>query len=235
MTSAGEALGRAARSAVSFGRVIAIIRLPSAEGAARVGEILADAGLPAVEVTLTTPGALSAIRELRAAVSGACLVGAGSVRTAEQAVSAHEAGAQFLVTPTVRPAVLSATDLPVVCGALTPTEIETAALAGAALVKVFPASAFGPGYVRELLAPMPELRLAPTGGITADSVAAYAAAGAVAVGVGSALVDPRLVAAGDWGALRSRAAGFLAAATSAFPVDHEPRVPSDGVSPPPTS
>ncbi|NUO55800.1 MAG: bifunctional 4-hydroxy-2-oxoglutarate aldolase/2-dehydro-3-deoxy-phosphogluconate aldolase [Hamadaea sp.] len=204
---AGEALGR----------VIAIIRLPSADGAVRVGEILADAGLSAVEITLTTPGALSAISELRAAVAGRCLVGAGSVRTPEQAISAREAGAEFLVTPTVRPAVLAATELPVVCGALTPTEIETAADCGAALVKVFPASAFGPGYLRELLAPMPELRLAPTGGVTPESVADYAAAGAVAVGVGSALVDARLVAAGAWDVLRDRAARFMSAAASAWP------------------
>ncbi|WP_253763107.1 bifunctional 4-hydroxy-2-oxoglutarate aldolase/2-dehydro-3-deoxy-phosphogluconate aldolase [Hamadaea flava] len=197
--------------------MIAIIRLPSAEGAVRVGEILAGAGLSAVEITLTTPGALSAISELRAAVAGSCLVGAGSVRTPEQAMSAREAGAEFLVTPTVRPAVLAATELPVVCGALTPTEIETAADCGAALVKVFPASAFGPGYLRELLAPMPELRLAPTGGVTPESVAEYAAAGAVAVGVGSALVDARLVAAGAWDVLRDRAARFMSAAASAWP------------------
>ncbi|MEV6965962.1 bifunctional 4-hydroxy-2-oxoglutarate aldolase/2-dehydro-3-deoxy-phosphogluconate aldolase [Hamadaea sp. NPDC051192] len=197
--------------------MIAIIRLPSAEGAVRVGEILAGAGLSAVEITLTTPGALSAISELRAAVAGSCLVGAGSVRTPEQAMSAREAGAEFLVTPTVRPAVLAATELPVVCGALTPTEIETAADCGAALVKVFPASAFGPGYLRELLAPMPELRLAPTGGVTPESVADYAAAGAVAVGVGSALVDARLVAAGAWDVLRDRAARFMSAATAAWP------------------
>ncbi|MEV0267970.1 bifunctional 4-hydroxy-2-oxoglutarate aldolase/2-dehydro-3-deoxy-phosphogluconate aldolase [Hamadaea sp. NPDC050747] len=202
---------------VSLGRVIAIIRLPSAEGAVRVGRILADAGLPAVEITLTTPGALSAIGELRAAVAGACLVGAGSVRTPEQAISAREAGAEFLVTPTVRPAVLAAAEVPVVCGALTPTEIETAADCGAALVKVFPASAFGPGYLRELLAPMPELQLAPTGGVTPESVADYAAAGAVAVGVGSALVDARLVAAEDWTTLRSRADRFMSAAASAWP------------------
>jgi len=199
----------------ALGRVIAIIRLPSAEGAVRAGEILAGAGLAAVEVTLTTPGALSAVSELRAALPASCLVGAGSVRTAEQAASARDAGAQFLVTPTVRPAVLAATDLPVVCGALTPTEIETAALAGAALVKVFPADRFGPGYVRDVLAPMPELRLAPTGGVTADSVASYAAAGAVAVGVGSALVDPALVAAADWASLQQRASRFMAAAAEA--------------------
>lgn len=199
-----------------LGRVIAIIRLPSAEGVVRAGELLAGAGLSAVEVTLTTPGALSALPALRAALPATCLVGAGSVRTAEQSVAATQAGAQFLVTPTMRPEVIAAAELPVVCGALTPTEIEAAQVAGAALVKVFPASAFGPGYLREILAPMPELRLVPTGGITPDSVGTYAQAGAAAVGVGSALVDAKLVMNGDWDELRRRADRFVQAAAEAW-------------------
>ncbi|GAB4055321.1 bifunctional 4-hydroxy-2-oxoglutarate aldolase/2-dehydro-3-deoxy-phosphogluconate aldolase [Catellatospora paridis] len=200
-----------------LGRVIAIIRLPSATDAVRVGEIIAGAGLTAVEITLTTPGALDAVTALRAALPPECLVGAGSVRSPEQALSARDAGAQFLVTPTLRPPVLAATELPVMCGAFSPTEIETAAEAGAALVKVFPAGAMGPGYVRELLAPMPELKLAPTGGVTPDLVAPYAAAGAVAVGVGSALVSAALVDAADWPALRTRAQAFATAAAAAWP------------------
>lgn len=199
-----------------FGRVIAIIRLPSADGVVRAGELLAGAGLTAVEVTLTTPGALSVLPALRAALPASCLLGAGSVRTAEQAVDAKRAGAEFLVTPTFRPGVLGATGLPVICGAFTPTEIEAAYEAGAAAVKVFPASALGPGYIREVLAPMPELRLVPTGGVTADSLGAYARAGAVAVGVGSALVDANLVAQGDWETLRTRAERFVDAARQAW-------------------
>ncbi|MBB5874476.1 2-dehydro-3-deoxyphosphogluconate aldolase/(4S)-4-hydroxy-2-oxoglutarate aldolase [Allocatelliglobosispora scoriae] len=200
-----------------LGRVIAIIRLPSAEDAVRVGEIIAGAGLTAVEVTLTTPGALDAVTALRAALPASCLVGAGSVRTPQQALSARDAGAQFLVTPTLKLPVLAATALPVMCGAFSPTEIETASEAGAALVKVFPAGAMGPSYVRELLAPMPELKLAPTGGVTPDLVGAYAAAGAVAVGVGSALVSAALVASRDWPALHTRATAFATAAAAAWP------------------
>jgi 2-dehydro-3-deoxyphosphogluconate aldolase/(4S)-4-hydroxy-2-oxoglutarate aldolase len=199
-----------------LGRVIAIIRLPSADGVVRAGELLAGAGVTAVEVTLTTPGALSALPALRAALPASCLVGAGSVRTAEQSIAAARAGAQFLVTPTFRPSVIAATGLPVVCGALTPTEIEAAQEAGAALVKVFPASAFGPGYLREVLAPMPELRLVPTGGVTPESVAAYAKAGAAAVGVGSALVDANVVARGDWAEVQRRAERFTEAAAEAW-------------------
>lgn len=198
-----------------LGRVVAIIRLPSAGEVVRVGTILAEAGLTAVEVTLTTPGALEAVAALRSALPGECLVGAGTVRTPDQARSARDAGARFLVTPTLRLPVLAATELPVMCGAFSPTEIETAADAGAALVKIFPATAMGPGYLRDLLAPMPELRLAPTGGVTPQSLAEYAAAGAVAVGVGGSLVNADLVASGDWTELSRRARCFADAAAQA--------------------
>jgi 2-dehydro-3-deoxyphosphogluconate aldolase/(4S)-4-hydroxy-2-oxoglutarate aldolase len=182
-------------------RLVAIVRLGSADGLVRVCRELVDAGLPAVEVTLTTPGALQAV-----AATG---VGVGSVRTVQDARRAQEAGASFLVTPTVRPEVLAAATVPVVCGALTPSEIDLAWSHGAAYVKLFPASAVGPRYVREVLAPMPEVPLIPTGGVTAESIPAYLAAGAVGVGVGSALVDQSIVDAQDWAQLRRRARHLL--------------------------
>lgn len=177
-------------------RLIAIVRLssPTQEGLVRVCRELVDAGLPAVEVTLTTPFALEAI----AALDGA--VGAGSVRTTEDARRAQEAGAAFLVTPIARTEVLRAATVPVVCGALTPTEIDAAWAAGAAFVKVFPSP--GPGYIRDVLAPMPEVPLIPTGGVRLESIVDYAAAGAVGVGVGSALVTDDIVQ------LRKRATAF---------------------------
>jgi 2-dehydro-3-deoxyphosphogluconate aldolase/(4S)-4-hydroxy-2-oxoglutarate aldolase len=137
-------------------------------------------------------------------------VGAGSVRTPAQARDAQNAGAAFLVTPTTNPEVLRAASVPVVCGALTPTEIEIASVSGAAYVKVFPASAMGPGYVKEVLAPMPELRLIPTGGVTLTNLRDYAAAGAVGVGVGSALVTEDLTE------LRRRAKLFVSEAAEAW-------------------
>jgi len=185
-------------------RLIAIVRLSTPDNVARVCQELVDAGLPGVEVTLNTPGALEAI----AALGGA--VGAGTVRTAAQARDAQNAGAAFLVTPTVAPEVIRAASVPVICGALTPTEIDLASASGAAYVKVFPASAMGPGYVKEVLAPMPELKLIPTGGVTLAHVAAYAAAGAVGVGVGSSLVTE------DIPELRKRAKAFIEAAESAW-------------------
>ncbi|MEU4477879.1 bifunctional 4-hydroxy-2-oxoglutarate aldolase/2-dehydro-3-deoxy-phosphogluconate aldolase [Micromonospora sp. NPDC023966] len=203
---------------VQLGRVIAIIRLPGPEDVVRAGRELAEAGLDSIEVTLTTPAALEAIAELRTALAGTCAVGAGSVRTPADVSAARAAGAEFLVTPTTRVDVLTeaaAVDLPVVCGALTPTEVDVAWSSGAALVKLFPASQVGVAYLRELRAPLPDVRLAPTGGVTPESVPEWAAAGAVAVGAGSALVSPADVAAGNWPALRRRARAFLDTAAAA--------------------
>ena len=199
-------------------RAIAIVRLPAPDAVTRTVLELAAAGLPAVEVTLTTPGALDAVTALRAEGDPACAIGVGSVRCAADVTRARGAGAQFLVTPTTSTAVLAeawSADLPVVCGALTPTEIEVAWSAGATLVKLFPASLGGPAYLREVRAPLPDVPLAPTGGVGPESVHGWAAAGAVAVGVGSALVNPTEVAEAAWEALRGRAKAVLAAADSA--------------------
>ncbi|MFG1955321.1 bifunctional 4-hydroxy-2-oxoglutarate aldolase/2-dehydro-3-deoxy-phosphogluconate aldolase [Micromonospora sp. NPDC048830] len=198
--------------------MIAIVRLAEPDAAVRAGRELAEAGLDTIEVTLTTPGALDAVATLRAELGGTCAVGAGSVRTPADVTAARNAGAEFLVTPTTRVEVLAeaeAAGLPVVCGAFTPTEVDIAWSSGATLVKLFPAGLAGPPYVRELLAPLPDVRLAPTGGVTPESVAGWAAAGAVAVGAGGALVSAADVAGGDWPALRRRARAFLAAAAAA--------------------
>jgi 2-dehydro-3-deoxyphosphogluconate aldolase/(4S)-4-hydroxy-2-oxoglutarate aldolase len=212
------ASGHGTRDAIPVGRVIAIIRLSEPDAAVRAGRELAEAGLDSIEVTLTTPRALDAVATLRGELAGSCRVGVGSVRTPAEVTAASNAGAEFLVTPTTRVEVLAqakAAGLPVVCGAFTPTEVDVAWSSGAALVKLFPASAAGPPYVRELRAPLPDVPLAPTGGVTPESVAEWAAAGAVAVGAGSALVNAAEVAVGDWPTLRRRARAFLSAATAA--------------------
>ncbi|MEU4643485.1 bifunctional 4-hydroxy-2-oxoglutarate aldolase/2-dehydro-3-deoxy-phosphogluconate aldolase [Micromonospora sp. NPDC023814] len=198
--------------------MIAIIRLSEPDAAVRAGRELAEAGLDSVEVTLTTPRALDAVATLRGELAGSCRIGVGSVRTPAEVTAARDAGAEFLVTPTTRVEVLAqakAAGLPVVCGAFTPTEVDVAWSSGAALVKLFPAGVAGPPYLRELLAPLPDVPLAPTGGVRPESVAEWAAAGAVAVGAGGALVDAAEVAVGDWAALRRRARAFLAAAAAA--------------------
>lgn len=198
-------------AALAVAPVIAVVRLPDAAGVIRALRAMVDGGVPAVELTLTTPGALDDLAAAREALADVACLGAGSVRTAAEAALAVEAGARFVVTPTVAPSVIAAAGVPVICGGLTPTELADAADAGAYAVKVFPARAFGPGYLRDVLAPMPQLRLVPTGGVDLSNVGDYARAGAVAVGIGSALVDPGLVAAGDWAELTRRAAAFAAA------------------------
>lgn len=196
--------------------VIAIIRLPHAAMAASAVDAVCRGGVRAIEIALTTEGALDVVSALATSTDpeGGTVIGIGSVRRPAQAAAAIGAGARFLVTPTFHPGVLevaTAAGIPVVCGGLTPTELDGAARAGAAYLKLFPASAVGPGYLRELLAPMPDLRVIPTGGVRATDVRTWAAAGACAVAGGSALVSADLVAAEDWAAIASRAAEFATA------------------------
>ncbi|MGP4115145.1 bifunctional 4-hydroxy-2-oxoglutarate aldolase/2-dehydro-3-deoxy-phosphogluconate aldolase [Streptomyces sp. 4N509B] len=193
--------------------VVAIVRLNTAPPD-EVSAALVDAGVPALEVTLTTPGAEAAIARWRE--SGvAASIGAGTVRTPEEVRRAVRSGAQFLVTPTTAPAVLDAAGeagVPVLCGALTPTEIDAAWRLGAAAVKVFPVDAVGgAAYVRAVQAPLTDVPLVPTGGVDAAAARAYAALGCRGVGVGGFLVSDGVVAAGDFDGLRARAAELTAA------------------------
>lgn len=185
---------------------VAVLRLPSEDWGREAVQAVASGGVTAIEVTLTTPGALRLIEQLSA--NEQLLVGAGSVLSAEAAREAIDAGARYLVSPVFDPDVLATAhtyDVPALPGAFTPTEMLQAYKAGADLVKVFPADSFGPGYFKAVLAPMPFLELMPTGGVTPDNVGQWLDAGAVAVGLGSALIDPRLVATRDWPALTARA------------------------------
>jgi 2-dehydro-3-deoxyphosphogluconate aldolase/(4S)-4-hydroxy-2-oxoglutarate aldolase len=179
-------------------RLVAILRrVPDVDR--RVEELVA-VGVGVVEVTLDAPDALAAIERLRS--RGDVTVLAGTVRRPEQADAAAAAGAEAIVSPGLSHAVVSRArelGVPAIPGALTPTEIEAAWTAGAALVKLFPAGLGGPRYVRDVLAPLADVPLLVTGGIDASNASAFLDAGAVAVGVGSALDDPdqarRLVAA----------------------------------------
>ncbi len=200
--------------AVGVAPIVAIVRLPGADGLVSAARAVLAGGVRALEITLTTPGAAAAVTELRGTVDGDVVVGAGSVRTPADVTRAVDAGAQFLVTPTTRPAVLDAAagvGVPAVAGGFTPSELDLAREHGAAYQKLFPASAVFAAYVREVLAPMPDLRIVPTGGITVERVGEYRDAGAAAVAVGSALVDARTTAERDWGTLTRRAEAFVAA------------------------
>lgn len=173
-------------------RLIAIIRMPRYAYPAEVAQALVDGGLKALEFTLSGEGALQAITAARAAVDPEIRVGAGTVLTPAQVDQAAAAGAEFIVTPLVNLQVIAACQrhgLPIVCGAFTPTEIMAAVDAGAELVKLFPARLGGPKYVHDLLAPLPNLRLVPTGGVSPENAAGYLQAGAVAVAMGSQLVS----------------------------------------------
>lgn len=194
--------------------VIAIVRLPSAVEAVPVASAVHAGGIRLIEVTLTVDGALPAVGAIRQAGLDGLVVGVGTVRTAADARRAVDAGAEYLVTPTTRVDVVDAAreaGVPVVCGGLTPTELDLAHRSGADYVKLFPASTVGPRYLREVLAPLPDLKVVPTGGVTVSNIPAFRDSGAAGVGVGSALVDAATVDAGEWAELERRAAGLVAA------------------------
>lgn len=194
--------------------IIAIVRLTRSAPLADVAEALADGGIDALEFTIPTPGALRGIEESWARLDGRALVGAGTVLDAATAQAAISAGAAFIVTPTLALdviAVCRSAGVPVFPGAMTPTEIVTAWQAGAQIVKVFPASALGPDYIRQVRAPLPQVKLMPTGGISAANAGEYLKAGAVALGVGGRLVDPAAVAQGRFGLLTEAARELVTA------------------------
>jgi len=197
------------------GKVIAVVRLDSGEQLVRVAEALKAGGISAIEFTASTPGALDMIEEAASRFGNEVLMGAGTILDPETARAAILAGAEFIVTPTLNLATIELCKRygkPIVPGALTPTEVLTAWQAGADMVKVFPASLGGPSYVKAVLAPLPQIRLVPTGGVSADNAAEYLKAGAAAVGVGGRLVDKAAVARGDWDAITAEAQRLVMAA-----------------------
>lgn len=193
--------------------VVAIIRLREHRPPRELFEALRDGGITRLEVTWPTPGAREVIADWRGAGAH---VGAGTIRTAAQAVAAIGAGAEFLVTPTIDHGVLDAAasaDLPVLCGASTPTEIERAHRHRAVeAVKVFPAGALGgASYIKAVTEPLDDVPLLPTGGVGRDEAYAYAVMGCVGVGVGGSLVNEQVVAAQDWSEVRRRAEDLVRA------------------------
>jgi len=173
-----------------------------------------EGGLCNIEVTMNTAGAEDLIRLTSDLVGAKGNVGAGTVTTIETLDRAIKAGATFIVTPAVVPDVIQACvqrKIPVMPGAMTPTEILSAWRMGATMVKVFPADQLGPGHIKAVKAPFPEIPLMPTGGVTVETLPAFKNAGADAFGVGSPLFDPKQVAAGNWGWFREQAARFAQA------------------------
>ena len=177
--------------------VIAVVRAPETARLRAVARALAAGGVGAVEITLTTPGAIALIADLaRDDDLSGCVVGAGTVLDEAAARAVIDAGARFVVSPTLDQAVIRACReraVPCMPGAFTPTEILEAWRAGASLVKLFPAASLGPSFIRDVLAPLPFLRLVPSGGVTLENAAEWIRAGAAAVSVGGALLRAALL------------------------------------------
>jgi 2-dehydro-3-deoxyphosphogluconate aldolase/(4S)-4-hydroxy-2-oxoglutarate aldolase len=179
--------------------VVAVIRLKEPDKLRGVIDALAEGGVRALEITMTVPRAIELIAEIAPTLPPEFLLGAGTVLDPETARRAINAGAQFVVSPAFRKEVIAAghaKDVPVMPGCFTPTEILEAWEAGADVVKVFPATTLGPGFFKDLRAPLPHIKLMPTGGVSIDNAGDWIRAGAVAVGVGSALLDSNAIASG---------------------------------------
>ena len=198
--------------------VVAVIRLQDSSKLRAVVDALAAGGVKALEITMTVPRAIELIGEIAPTLPPDFVIGAGTVVDPDTAHAAILAGARFIVGPVLRPAVIEVChryDVAVMPGCFSPTEILTAWEAGADVVKVFPATALGPSYFRDIRGPLPHLKLMPTGGVTLDNAGDWIRAGAVAIGVGTALVDVKLVAAGDFAAITRRAERFVDAVRAA--------------------
>ncbi len=200
------------------GGVIAIFRAADSTGLVDAAEAIVEGGVTALEFTLTTPEAMQLIGKARERLGDRALVGAGTVTNSQQARAAIDAGAQFIVMPVVDRGAIETTlaaGASVLPGAFTPTEIFLAHQLGADLVKLFPASLGGPAYVRAILAPLPQVQLVPTGGVTVANAGDYIRAGAAAVAVGSHLTDSVAIAAGEFRRLANSARELVAAVRKA--------------------
>lgn len=187
--------------AVEEAGVVAVIRLKQAAKVSAVIDTLAAGGVRVLEITMTVPGAIEVIREISGALPDGVILGAGTVLDADTARRVIDAGARFIVAPTFDPDTIRACherDVPMMPGCFSPTEILRAWQLGADVVKVFPATSLGPGYIKDVRAPLPDIKLMPTGGVTPENAGDWITAGAVAVGIGSSLVDAKAVSAGDF-------------------------------------
>ena len=199
----------AAMATIVSDRALAVVRALEIPDPVALANPLAQSGIRALELTFTTPGVLD---YLRAAPTSQAVLGVGTVLTGDQARAAVDAGEKFLVTPGIRADVAEAAaggGIPLIMDALTPTEVLIALDLGAAAVKIFPASALGPRYFKDLRGPLPDVALIPSGGVNAGNAADFLAHGAVAVTAGTDVVPPQAVASGNWSDIDSRAASFM--------------------------
>ena len=197
--------------------VVAVVRLADSRSGRDVAAALMQGGLTIIEVTMTVPNAVQLIAELSESLDGV-VIGAGTVTNAKTADEVIAAGARFVVSPVFRPEIIAACharDVAVMPGCFTPTEILGAWELGADIVKVFPSTALGPTFFKDVRGPLPQVKLMPTGGVTLANAGEWIRAGAAAIGVGSALVDPKAVAAGRFDVISGNARQFVDAVRAA--------------------
>jgi len=209
---------RAVVEAIEACGVVGIIRMKDPAKLPGVVQALADGGVRTLEITMTVPGAVDLIRQTAASLPPGFLLGAGTVVDVETTHRVIEAGAAFIVSPVFRPEMIAAAhehDVPILPGCFSPTEILAAWDAGADMIKVFPATALGPAYLRDIHGPLPQIKLVPTGGVSIENAGDWIRAGAAAVGAGSALLDTAALAAGDYQKLTDNARRIVANVTAA--------------------
>jgi 2-dehydro-3-deoxyphosphogluconate aldolase / (4S)-4-hydroxy-2-oxoglutarate aldolase len=193
--------------------IVAVVRARDSQQLVEVVRALADGGVTVAEITMTVPGALEVLRQVRGALGDRVLLGAGTILDTETARAALLAGAEYIVAPTVNLDVIRLCqryNKLVMPGAFTPTEILAAWEAGADIVKVFPAEIVGPAFFKALRGPLPQIRLMPTGGVDLTTAAAFLKAGACCLGIGGQLVEPAAIAAGNFDRLRDLARQYVA-------------------------
>lgn len=192
-------------------KIVAVVRADSGDTLVQVAQALVAGGVEAIEITFTVPGAHQIIEQVSKALGDEIVLGAGTVLDPETARVALLSGADFVVGPNTNPGVIELCrrySKPVMPGAMTPTEVVGAWQAGADVVKVFPADQLGPGYLKALRGPLPQIRLMPTGGVDLTTLDAFLDAGACALGVGGSLVKKSWVAEGDFVSIEKQAARF---------------------------
>lgn len=203
-----------ALNALQARRVVAVVRATSPKLALEAASVLIDNGITGIEITFTTPDAAMAIEKCVERHGEEALIGAGTILTTDQVIAASQAGADFLVSPGTDGDLADAmvnTGLTVMTGVLSPTEIMKALSHGVHVMKVFPGSLGGPGYLGALKGPFPDLRFMPTGGVSAKNLGDWLSQGAFAVGAGGDLVPSRALAVGDFDDIQERARAYVAA------------------------